>query len=241
MILESSKKDKNPRIRYSPPAGPILPPLLDGANTLAVVVGLGAAQALGSAAPWLRAVGVALGLLALGVGLSQWPQARRHVRDVARRLARRPATPAHVRRKAPPGHASRDTWYILPPAAALVGLCTALSGGLALALAAPALRWGGLAAGPIGWPAFAAWIAAEGVNAYEKLILKPKTGPSNASLAKSLLQMLGALAIWVYVILILTPKFDAALIAWLFVTGEILALLGLVLGMAAGLRAPRRD
>jgi hypothetical protein len=196
-----------PRLRYNPSKGLSGQTLADICNTLSALVGLGAAPALSDAYAWFWASGIAIGVITLGVAAFQWWRARRE--------------------------ASPGTWYALSLATVCIGLFTVASNVTAIAMVASNPLDTGIVAGFVGYPAFAAWIAAEGINAYEKLTLKPKTRLSNASLAKSVFQMLGALVVWVFVML--TLKYEAALIVWLLGIGEGLALLGTVLGVLAGL------
>jgi glucan phosphoethanolaminetransferase (alkaline phosphatase superfamily) len=91
----------------------------------------------------------------------------------------------------------------------------------------------------VGYPAFAAWIIAEAWNFYDNATKRPKTGPSNLSLFKSLCQVIGALIIWIFVIL--TLRYEVVrLLSGLFWTGAAIALLGTLLGIAAGIWNLRR-
>jgi hypothetical protein len=160
----------------------------------------------------LGVLGLGVSALTLGVAAFQWRRARRAGRA--------------------------RTWYALAVATTVVGAFTILAN--LTATIGGALQWAqvGLAAGISGWPAYWAWLAAEGVNAYEQGTRRPKTGPSNLSLFKSVCQMLGALFLWLFALLTLWN--EAGKIGALFWGGAGLAGLGTLLGIAAGLWNLRR-
>jgi hypothetical protein len=195
-----------PRIRYNPAKGLAGQTLADVVNTLAVVAGLGAAPQLGQASTLFGVLGIAVGVPTLGVAFFQWRRGRRE-------------SPAR-------------TWYSLALATAIVGLTSIAANVTALIMVSLNCRYKDIVPGIVGWPAYLAWIAAEAVNAYENGTLRPKTGPSNTSLAKSLCQMLGALLTWIFVVL--TLGVEATRISALFWSGAGVAALGTLLGIIAG-------
>lgn len=200
------------RLRYNPAKGLAGQTSADLVNTAALIAGLGAAPQLSQAFALFWALGIAIGVLTLGVAGFQWWRARREKRT--------------------------DTWYLLAIATTAVGFFAIAASVTAIVMVALNPRDTGVVAGIVGWPAYLAWIAAEAVNAYENATLRPKTGPSNTSLAKSLLQMLGALLMWIFVVL--TLKVEAARIAALFWSGAGVAVLGTLLGIVAGVWNLRR-
>lgn len=200
------------RLRYNPAKGLAGQTSADLVNTAAVIAGLGAAPQLSQAFALFWALGIAIGVLTLGVAGFQWYRAWREKRA--------------------------GTWYLLAISTTAVGFFAIAASVTAIVMVALNPRDTGVVAGIVGWPAYLAWIAAEAVNAYENATLRPKTGPSNTSLAKSLLQSLGALLMWTFVAL--TLKVEAAQIAALFWTGAGVAILGTLLGIVAGVWNLRR-
>ncbi|MBK7180027.1 MAG: hypothetical protein IPH82_23065 [Chloroflexi bacterium] len=202
-----------PRLRYNPVKGLSGQTLADIVNFLAVVVGLGAAPQLSGAYAWFWASGLVIGLLTLGVAGFQFYRAKR---------------------EAAPG-----TWYMLAVFTTIVGLFTIASNLTVIIMTAMNPLETGVTAGIVGYPAFAAWIIAEAWNFYDNATKRPKTGPSNLSLFKSLCQVIGALIIWIFVIL--TLRYEVVrLLSGLFWTGAAIALLGTLLGIAAGIWNLRR-
>jgi hypothetical protein len=177
-------------------------------NSAAVIVGLGAAPEMSSVVALFWLPGIAIGVLTLGVAGFLWWRV--------------------IQRKTPKG-----TWYLLALSTTAVGIFTIVANLVAIVMVLVNPRDQGLVAGIVGWPATLSWVAAEAVNAYENGTLRPKTGPSNTSLVKSLFQMLGALLIFVYAVL--TLCIGAARIGALFWVGAGVALFGTLLGIVAGL------
>jgi hypothetical protein len=276
-----------PPLRYNPAKGLSGQTQADLVNTLAAVMGLGAAPELGDAVAWFWAGGIVIGLLTLGVAFFQWRRARQEAAphpwyaltmattvvglftiasnavaaglEAARNLSASLAWFGAIgiaigllilaaaffqwrraRRKDLPG-----IWYALSLVTAGVGLFTIAFSVVAIVMAVFKPQNAGVVAGMVGWPAFLAWMAAEAVNVYENLVKKPKTGPSNTSLLKSMCQIVGALLIWIFVIMafafaVTRSRYDASLVSWLFWIGAGLAFLGTDLGMLAGLWNLRR-
>jgi hypothetical protein len=210
-IWYGPRDGRGPRLRYAPGIGSGGRALADGANTLAVVIGLGMSLAAG-AGLGLRVGGVVLGLAALGAAYWLWQQANDS-----------------------PGP---RPWPALPPATALVGLATFAANGTALVMAALKAEAAEVVAGFVAWPAYLAWMAAEAVHSYETVTQRPKSGASIARLVKSVCQMLGLLFAWLSGLLAFLGREGP--LGGLATVGQLLIALGTALSLIAAWRNARQ-
>lgn len=234
---------------------------------LCIYVGIGATPFLRRLTPWFWAAGIALGLVAVVVGVAIAWQVRRlrarrqptavHPTSAARpallqrllapfhrlasRLRRRRAAPeasSSFRARAEDASSDMPPRVVLPAATILIGVFTVIPAAVAAFVQwNPVIDDEHLVAMFFSGPAILLYIAAEGFYFYPRLVEKPKRTAEIAGMARSLTKSISALLLWVY----LGLAFGMDGIGWMFWTSIALAGASLVLGTLANRQSLRRQ